>query len=82
MQDSWFGLLAGFLGLLLGELRRRQGMKSNSIQPPPPDSAVCKRCFFFRQYARSGERDKDMGDTQLIHRIRFDEKEGQNGRKD
>jgi len=77
MQDSWFGLLAGFLGLLLGELRRRQGMKSNSVQPPPPDSEVCKRCFFFKQFSKTSDRESiSLGDTQLIRLHRFeDEKE-------
>jgi hypothetical protein len=71
-METWFGLLAGFLGLLLGELRRRQGLKT-SVNPPPPDQEICKRCFFFRQFARSADRMTiKLGDSQLIHKYRFD----------
>jgi hypothetical protein len=78
MEDSLYAIIAGFLGLLLGELRRRQALKGPiSVNPPPPDSAICKRCFFFRKFANSVERSADIEDTQLIHRMRFgDEQKG------
>jgi len=77
MEDTWLGLIMGFLGLLLGELRRRAAFKTPiSVNPPPPDSEVCKRCFFFRKFADSTSRGGiGLGDTQLIHRFRFEKSE-------
>jgi hypothetical protein len=74
MFETFAALAAGFLGLLLGELRRRQSLRKISVNPPPPDSDVCKRCVFFRQFVDRSDRDiVDLGDTQIIKTMRFNE---------
>jgi hypothetical protein len=67
------GLVAGFLLVLLREIQYRQRKKADSINPPPPDAAVCKRCFFFRKFADGDGRSENLGDTQLIRVYRFDD---------
>lgn len=74
MFETFMGLAAGFLGILLGELRRRRGVRVDSVNPPPPGVEACKKCFFFREFSRGSSRMTiDLGDTQLIRRYRFDD---------
>lgn len=73
MFETAMGLAAGFLVALLREIQIRQKRKADSINPPPPDAAVCKRCFFFRKFADGDDgRSSNLGDTQLIRVYRFD----------
>ncbi len=72
MFETFMGLAAGFLVALLREIQFRQKRKADSINPPPPDSSICKRCFFFRKFADGDGRSSNLGDTQLIRVYRFD----------
>jgi hypothetical protein len=52
------GIVVGFLGYVLAELRRRQKQRKSledmktSGYPPPPGDKDCKSCFFFREFKR------------------------------
>lgn len=56
--EALTAIVAGILTIVVSELRRRikekrelENMK-NSVDPPPPGNANCKRCFFFREFRR------------------------------
>jgi hypothetical protein len=70
MYELSMGIAAGVLTVILRELQIRLKARKISINPPPPDAEVCKRCFFYRQFANTlGEANKDS-DTTIIRLYR------------
>jgi hypothetical protein len=68
MYELSMGIAAVILTVILREVQIRMKARKISINPPPPDAEVCKRCFFYRQFANT--LDKKDSDTTIIRLYR------------